>query len=276
MESIRFGTWIGAVAGLSVAMVCIADAKHKGRGQNEAVRREAAVLSTEAGELQRQVDSLRSDVQKAEQDYRAAQKARDAVKKELEKAETAAREAGRRLAEIAQRVEEMEPKDSPVGRARAASQAARAAYDAAVAKVEGAAEYQAAYQQAQAGTDRVIAIGALRKQWIDDDPAVAQTALAWRSARSAYETRRDTLLHKNAEWEAASKELVEARKTRDVAQRSPEATAAVQREGIARKQLAKLQVALKAKMELLARVQSTERQLPQRAGKKADRARVRK
>ncbi len=269
MSSVSYGVWIRVTAGLLIVLTAgVAVAQPRGRDRDrdrerdDPFRRGAFAMSAQVSDLQREVDSLRTEVQKAEEEYNAAKKQRDAARKGLDKAETTAREAGRRLAEVALRVEETEPKDSTFGRAREASLAARAAYEAAVAKAENAAEYQAAYEQAKGAVDRAGAVHELRKQWIDGNPTVAEASARWRSARSAYETLRDVLFHKNAEWERAAKELAEARRGRDAAQRSPEAIAATQREGVAKRKLAKLEATLKKKAEQLDRLQAAERQMP--------------
>jgi chromosome segregation ATPase len=265
---------------LVVLTACSAGAQPRGRERDrerdDPFRRGAFALSAQVSDLQREAESLRTDVQKAEEEYGAAKKQRDAARRGLDKAEAAAREAGRRLAEIALRVEETEPKDSTFGRARAACLAARAAYDAAVARAEQAADYQAAYEQAKSAVDRASAVHDVRKQWIDGNPAVAEASARWRSARAAYEALRDLLLHKNTEWERAAKALAEARKVRDAAQRSPEMMAVVQREGAAKRKLAKLAASLKKKAEQLDRLQAAERQVPPSDPRDHDRHRMRR
>lgn len=259
------GVWCGIVAGLLVwGVVSAAAEAGPRRGRNSAVRREATVLSAEGGELQREVDALRSDAQKANEEYNAAKKEMGAIQKEIEAAEKAAREAGRKLSDVAQQIEDAEPKESPLGQAKGAYLAARAAYEAAVAKAQSSAEFQAADQGARSAVDRAASVRAARKTWIEENPAVADASGKWHAAKSAYDARRDALLHKSAEWQRAAKELAEAKRAREDALHSSKGTAVAQREASAKKELAKLRPQLDAKAALLARVQAAEKLLPHR------------
>jgi chromosome segregation ATPase len=262
------GLWTLVVAGCIVSSAGFAAAagpnrKHA-RDNANAVRREARELSAEGIALQREVDQLRSDIQKAEQEYSAAKKDRDGIRREIEAAEKSARDAGRELAEITQRLEDEQPRESPFAQAKAAYLAARSAYDAAVAKAESTAEFQEASRAARSAVDPVAAVRALRKQWIDDAPTVAEASAKWRAAKSVYGARRDAMLHKSADWERATKSLAEARRTRDEAVHSSKGAATARREGNAKKELAKVKTDLEAKSALLARVRAAEPHLPRR------------
>jgi len=253
--------WVGVAAG--VILLCGAsDRLPAARRRGNVVRREAAVLSAGSNELQREVESLQSDVKKAEEELSAAKKEMSGFQKEIDIAEKVVREAGRALAEIADKVESSQGPDSPFAEVKAKYLEAKEVYDKSVAKVEKSPEFQAAKKETESAADRSVAFLAVRKKWVDEDPAIAEARSKYQSAKSTCDVRRDQVLHKSAEWQQATKDLAEARKKRDETAHDPKGASTAQRESSAKKQLAKLRPELEAKKAALARVQAAERQLP--------------
>jgi len=174
-----------------------------------ALEREQKSLQALVDRLEKQLPDARKRLDKLQDDDKSLDKDLAAARSDSDSAGDAAKAAQRLLADLVSRLESSQPAGSAFSQARSQQQAARDARTAAVDAVEKSAEYQAA--RAEALRSPAELLPALRKKWIDDNPAVAAASTRLLTAKATYDRLLDELLRGNGEWRKASGELQKAR-----------------------------------------------------------------
>jgi len=181
----------------------------------EALQRQERALRQQVSQLEKQLPGARDKLKKSEGELKDNEKSLDAAKEKVEKAKASVKSLNQQLAEITKRIEEGQPEASALAKARTAYLAAKKAYADAVTRIENSAEYKAAYEKAVDSPNRTELMPQVRKKWIDEDAAVAESRGKLLEAKSIYEGLLNEMLRKDSGWVDASDSLQRARKEQD-------------------------------------------------------------
>jgi chromosome segregation ATPase len=150
-------------------------------------------------------------LKKAEGELKEVDRHSDAVRDELAKLRNAIKSAAQSLAEVAERIETSQPSDSPFGQARAACLAAKSEYQAKIDEIGNSTEYKQAYAEAVASNNRAVLMPAIKKRYLDDDPAVVALRERLTQTKAAYEKLQQELFARTPEYGRADQTLDRAK-----------------------------------------------------------------
>ena len=177
----------------------------------EALRREESVIRRQVQHVESQLPSARTELKQQQAELEAIEHGVAAARSASDEAEQNVKYMAQRLADTVKQVEESQPSSSPFARARSTYLAGREAYNRAVGKITDSPEYKAAYQQAVDSPNRTTLMLQVKKQWIDDDQAVAKARDEVTQAKETYERLRTDVLGNSSAWKLASEALKRAR-----------------------------------------------------------------
>lgn len=190
-----------------------------------ALEQEEAAIRRQVQYIEKQIPAAREKLKQAQQQLRSTETAIGYAQQTLKQAKAATKNASENLAAVAKRVEESQPAGSPFARAMKSYLAARAQYTEAVDAVVNSRPYKDAYARAAASASRSKLLVKLRREWIQDDPAVKTARYQLDTSKAAYDKLRSEVLRKSSDWLEASDALIRAKNLESEAERQVKTTA---------------------------------------------------
>ncbi len=173
----------------------------------DAIQREESQLNRQIEQYDKDLPEIRKQLETARDEVRQSESALGDARQSAEQAREAVRAAAKQLGDVEDRIEANLEPTSDVVKAKAAYEAARQTYQQAVENAEKSPEYKAAYEEAQTPASKT----ALRKEWIDRNPAVIAARAKLLEAKKAYEKLRDALFQSQPEWREATEACQKAK-----------------------------------------------------------------
>lgn len=173
----------------------------------DAIQREESQLNRQIEQYDKDLPEIRKQLETARDEVRQSESALGETRQSAEKAREAVRAAAKHLGDVEGRIEANLEPTSDVVKAKAAYEAAKQAYQQAVASAERSPEYKAACEDAQTPASKT----ALRREWIDKNPAVIAARAKLLETKKAYEKLRDALFQSRPEWREATEACQKAK-----------------------------------------------------------------
>jgi chromosome segregation ATPase len=169
----------------------------------DALRQQESNLTREVDRLERELPTVEQRVKQSENDAKEADRATDAVRAEINQHREAVKAASQQLAEVGKRIEDSQPSGSPFAQARNAYLAAQSAYQQKTDEVTASAEYRQAYESAVASANRAVLMPQVRKQYLDENPAIVALRDQVTATKAPYLKLQEELMASNSQYAGA-------------------------------------------------------------------------
>jgi len=227
----------------------------------KALEREGSVIRQQVQHLEKQIPAARAKIKSAQQQMQTTAMQVDSARVALEEAEAEAKRVSENLAVVAEDVEKGQPSDSPFAKARNAYLAAKQEYAGTVEKIVNSLEYKEAYGRATQSGSTAALVLQLRKEWIDNDPAVTAARSQLKITKTAYDRLRSEVLRGDSGWLEQSRAAERAREQESEADKQARSIAG--RYATMKRYFARMQRELKAMETTLPRGKAALKRIPE-------------
>lgn len=202
--------------GLIMSSAGVVSAQRTNRQQlQKAAAQAQAQAKQQADAINAEKKKTANDATAAENKVSGTQKTMAELNESIRKAKADVDEATKALTAVETEVADAQPADSDFGKARDAYRAADKTYLDARKAALGTPEFKEKLEQARAATESGPALLALRKETLDDNPAVQEPLGKMKEAKETYEPLKKSLFEGDSKWTAANQDLKDKKKALD-------------------------------------------------------------